>query len=53
MQLQACRDSDQFGSANAASVMVNISRSLTGVKPDILDKMDNYMDNMANAVTNK
>ena len=31
----------------------NPPRSLTGVTPDILDKMDDYMDNMDNAVTNK
>ena len=30
-----------------------LSFTLTGITPSILDKMDEYMDNMANAVTNK
>ena len=28
-------------------------RSLTGVTPNILDKMDDYIDNMAKSITNK
>ena len=50
-QIQACGGSGQFGSANIASVAAKPSSSLTGITPDILYKMDDYTDNMANAVT--
>ena len=52
-QIQACGGTNQFGIANAASMVANPSRPPTSITPDILDKMDDYMDNMANSVTNK
>ena len=52
-QIQNCIGYNQFGSANAASMEANPSRPPNSVNPDILDKMDYYIDNMANAVTNE
>ena len=51
--IQAFGGADQISSTNAASVEANTSRTPTGATPDILDKMDDYMDNMSNSVTNK
>ena len=52
-QIQACGGVDQFGSTNAATVATNPPRSLTGVTPDILSKMDDHMDKMDSDITNK
>ena len=52
-QIQACGGSNQFGSANTTSITDKPFKSLTGVTPNILKKMDDYMDNISNAVTNE
>ena len=51
-QIQACGGANQFGSANSASVESNTSSHITDAPPDIFDKINDYMDNMDNAVTN-
>ena len=52
-KIQTHGGANQFGRANAASLAANPSRSPTRVTPDILDKMDDYMDNMAYTVPNR
>ena len=50
--IQAWGDADQFGIVDAASEVAKPYRPPTGVTPEIFHKMYDYMDNMANVVTN-
>ena len=52
-KIQACGGANQFVRASVASAATNTSIPPDGVTPNILDKMYNYMHNMANSVTNK
>ena len=56
-QIQACIGADQLGSANAATgadkpYTSKPTRSATGFNTDLLNKLDDYMENMANSVNN-
>ena len=51
-QIQASEGAGQFGSAKASSAAANPSKSPIGITPNILDKMEDCMDNMNNAVKN-
>ena len=52
-QIQSYGGYNQFGSSNAATMSGKPPRLLTGVTHDILEKMYDYIDNMAKTVTNK
>ena len=47
----ACGGANQFRRMNASSMAANTSRTPAIVTPEIINKMDDYMDNMANFVT--
>ena len=52
-KIQACGGADQFVSTNDASVATKPSNPPTNITHEILNKMDDYMDNMANVVINE
>ena len=52
-QTQACGGYDQFGSENTASVEDTPYRPPISGRPDIIHKMNDYMDNKTNCVTNE